>query len=636
MQLISDQSDEFYYSDLDMRRFLRSYIRVSRPAACLSPIDQSRVTVWTSSGRDGWLKADREIVPKSGSQSWCRLYLTSILGLSPAGYERAQKDLFTDTKSLNGVYRKSDGSYALVYRKPSSLSAGTIAAVTGGALVATGLGVAKVIHSNRQKKGAELTSKPFGSFDAASSEGAKVIQSNRQEKGSELTSNSFGLSDSASSKDEESAYTPCKFGDLPNDTQLRTDIRHCWERNIEFILKNQRIPLESITPYELAVQALGPTSSDPYQTQINAIKQLDTLGTNLRGIQEVLNQPTYMQIINSDLAQGSGLHYMLNILSSIGNELVPKLQAALRAGPIFKALQESSNLNNFANFGLNVTNPFKDLLQDLRSQTKDNKPYFEMAVHELLDVVRNKAPQHYFQDLSKVYSTFQASNQEDAVIPHGPLNQPIGDVGPVPNLDLDQMKKKYANSLKAIEGKLEDSYQDVTADLENALVQQKELTANGAVDDKFSKRYGPRYKALQVLNTLKTSKKDVIELLERRYTDIVQDPVFPHLDDIKPIFYKDPRSQKAYTTKSADVKIFKDMLDNDKAMVEFSKNGNGMDPNLLKKYLELLRQLSDTGKDEFNKSIEDNYGPPEDPEVTAARLLARDPQYYGEWGLTDF
>jgi hypothetical protein len=126
--------------DQDLIEFLRHYKRLTGAKVCTQRIDASQVTVWTFKG-GMWTRGTPDRAVRNGS--WCQSYLTSALQLSRNEYDRVKRELFAQTRGLNGVYKhKSDDSFAIVYRPSPKMSNSTKAAIAGGLVLAGGLGLA--------------------------------------------------------------------------------------------------------------------------------------------------------------------------------------------------------------------------------------------------------------------------------------------------------------------------------------------------------------------------------------------------------------------------------------------------------------------------------------------------------------
>jgi hypothetical protein len=143
LPLISAQRD----TELDLIEFLRPYKRLSADKVCTQPIDASQVSIWTFKG-SVWTHGVPDRAVRNGS--WCQSYLTSALNLSRVEYDRAKKELFSQTNGLNGVYKhKSQDLYAIVYRPKIWLTGTNIAAIAGGTAL-VGLGVAGTRYALRK------------------------------------------------------------------------------------------------------------------------------------------------------------------------------------------------------------------------------------------------------------------------------------------------------------------------------------------------------------------------------------------------------------------------------------------------------------------------------------------------------
>ena len=153
LPLISAQRD----TELDLIEFLRPYKRLSADKVCTQPIDASQVSIWTFKG-SVWTHGVPDRAVRNGS--WCQSYLTSALNLSRVEYDRAKKELFSQTNGLNGVYKhKSQDLYAIVYRPKIWLTGTNIAAIAGGTAL-VGLGVAGTRYALRKPQStSQATSK---------------------------------------------------------------------------------------------------------------------------------------------------------------------------------------------------------------------------------------------------------------------------------------------------------------------------------------------------------------------------------------------------------------------------------------------------------------------------------------------
>lgn len=149
-------------SELELIEFLRPYKRVRADAVCQKPVDASQVTVWVFKNGE-WLQTKPTHSGKSGS--WCHSALAAILGLSPAEYAVAKKEMFSPQDGLNGVY-ESQKKYTLVYRPSQRWSNRTKAAIAGGAALVGGLGLAGTRYAMRGRSGStQAVSKPCQTSD---------------------------------------------------------------------------------------------------------------------------------------------------------------------------------------------------------------------------------------------------------------------------------------------------------------------------------------------------------------------------------------------------------------------------------------------------------------------------------------
>ena len=127
-------------SEDDLVQFLQSYSRLHTDDICAQRVDPSDLVAWVF--MNGAWQVRQGLDTQKDAKSWCRVYLTSMLGLDPVQYERAKRELFTSNDGLTGVYRhKTRPAHALVYRPSRSLSTASIAAITAGsAAAAAGVG----------------------------------------------------------------------------------------------------------------------------------------------------------------------------------------------------------------------------------------------------------------------------------------------------------------------------------------------------------------------------------------------------------------------------------------------------------------------------------------------------------------
>ena len=484
-QLISDWPDKYLVSDV--QRFLRLYTRVRRPAACMLEIDPSLLTVWTSRDGLGWIKTNGSDYEPSPGQSWCRSYLTALLSLSPREYDQAKKELFSNNSGLNGVYRNSQGSYALVYQKPKKFDPRAIAAAaTGGALVATGFGVAKAVRDYRQKVNLGGGSLPGPSSSETSS-------------------------DDNSEPEKPEQYVPCVFENNLNETQLDTDLKKCYEYNKDFIRRDWRIPVQDIEAYEEAVTIASGMESfkdviHVYQTQINAIQGLASLGKNLFDIKKELSILPYQQLFDSDFVQPGRLNSMTTILSTIGDDLAVKARVAIDSRPVFQAIHDKN--------WQGITNPFNEILRILRNPDtpRQTKSYLQEAVLEILQIVQSENPDQH-QELNTSYKN--AIKQEAGAIP---LKPQVIEVDAKTN----ERQQEINNQLKEIETKVGD-HVDATDDLATL----EKYFAKSNAPPYLLNEYRTTINLLKHLNTIKASKTDIIELLNKeQFNDIVEAPLF--------------------------------------------------------------------------------------------------------------
>jgi hypothetical protein len=143
----------------ELLEFLQDYERVPGEEACVGHIGQSQLTVWIF--KDGrWHRESGDFITQSrkaltGSESWCNMYLKSVLSMSQYEYDEAKKKLLAEDEDVTGVYAckhdcDSKPLYALVYRK-SNQATNTAWKVFGGA-TALGLGAGYVHRTWKQKQ----------------------------------------------------------------------------------------------------------------------------------------------------------------------------------------------------------------------------------------------------------------------------------------------------------------------------------------------------------------------------------------------------------------------------------------------------------------------------------------------------
>ena len=143
-QLISEWSRED-----ELVRFLESYRRLNSQDVCAQNISDADLVVWVHAN-GVW--ENHLGIKRKGSGSWCQVYLTSILGLSPAQYAKAKKELFTSTDGFTGVYKhRTKPLYALVYKPATGLSSASIAAMTAGGAAVVGVGGFALRHLIKSK-----------------------------------------------------------------------------------------------------------------------------------------------------------------------------------------------------------------------------------------------------------------------------------------------------------------------------------------------------------------------------------------------------------------------------------------------------------------------------------------------------
>jgi hypothetical protein len=156
-RLISDQPSRQLVSggresrESELLYFLESYVKLDNTDICSQQIDVGDVVVWVFV-HGVWEGHTRP--KKKGVGSWCQVYLTSILGLTPAQYEKAKKELFRSADGMTGVYRhRTEPKYALVYKPSAWLSSSTIAALAAGAAGVGGLAATRhLINKKRENK----------------------------------------------------------------------------------------------------------------------------------------------------------------------------------------------------------------------------------------------------------------------------------------------------------------------------------------------------------------------------------------------------------------------------------------------------------------------------------------------------
>jgi hypothetical protein len=101
-----------HHNEVSLIEFLEDYKRLTRDDVCNENIDHDQLAVWLKV--DGMWRRDMQPVDSQES-SWCRLYLQ----LQGEDYAEAKEKLFSDPRSLTGVYAKivEPAAFALVYDK---------------------------------------------------------------------------------------------------------------------------------------------------------------------------------------------------------------------------------------------------------------------------------------------------------------------------------------------------------------------------------------------------------------------------------------------------------------------------------------------------------------------------------------
>jgi hypothetical protein len=146
-RLISEQPSG---GESDLLYFLESYVKLDNAEICSQRIDGGNVVVWVFAN-GVWESHTRP--KKKAIGSWCQVYLTSILGLNQAQYEKAKKELFRSADGLSGVYRhRTEPIYAIVYKPSAGLSSASIAALAAGGAAVAGIGGLTVRHFVNQRE----------------------------------------------------------------------------------------------------------------------------------------------------------------------------------------------------------------------------------------------------------------------------------------------------------------------------------------------------------------------------------------------------------------------------------------------------------------------------------------------------
>ena len=148
-------------SEDDVVEFLESYTRLHTDDICVQRVDPSNLVAWVFV--NGAWQMRQGIETEKDTKSWCRVYLTSMLGLDPVQYMRAKRELFTSNDGLTGVYRHNTlPAHALVYRPSSGLSTASIAAITAGSAAVAGVGglVLSQLVKSKNRTGTVSTDSP--------------------------------------------------------------------------------------------------------------------------------------------------------------------------------------------------------------------------------------------------------------------------------------------------------------------------------------------------------------------------------------------------------------------------------------------------------------------------------------------
>jgi hypothetical protein len=432
-----------------------------------------------------------------------------MLGLSPKEYDVAKKELFSNKKSLNGVYRHANGRYALVYQKPVRFDARAIAAaVAGGALVASGVGIARAVHNYRSE----------------SSESSSDEESTDTE--------------------EEEKLGPCtNIPDGLEATALKTALDQCFHTNNEFIKTAESIKRSDFASYETAVGQLTPEEEDreamlaPYQNQLTLIAELEDLQKSVPQIKAIIRKPTY-QFIHQSVEDEQELARMKDILKWIDErDLSRKADAAMLAWPILEALKDQKNVSNYSKFGENIVPLFIKLVTAIKIEAKEaeadfvakqSESYFENAVSEILGLI--KIPNRH-DDLEKIYLESKTPNVPQPKKPEEKdLERKIEAekvIGP------ERLQGEIEASLVKMEAAIEDGTDisdEVTKILSMIDKLRNLLINNDETDEAIDGKLSPMRSKLEAfthLNDLRVSKTAVINLLKNdKYKDIIDDLAF--------------------------------------------------------------------------------------------------------------
>jgi hypothetical protein len=228
--------------------------------------------------------------------------------------------------------------------------------------------------------------------------------------------------------------------------------------------------------------------------------------------------------------------------------------------------------------------------------------YLKDAVAEILKSVQPLIADGAYQELKSNYD--QAIKPDPKVIPNVPPKpQPVNPQvppKPPPNEKLAQIQQQIETQLGDIADKVENRQGVTTAELEE--LQRNILsfiTNHGAPD--ASQSYRLRLTLFRHLNNIKTSKADIITLLEKeKFNDIIENEVFQRgliTKALKPILDETQRSKLALATRFRFVKNEIEKQQNDDP--EPIQTILNRTPHLSKEALLELSTLVDNNKPEI-------------------------------------
>ena len=311
MQLISDRprrlasagpSSPEGTSESDLVEFLESYTRLHVDDICAQRVDPSNLVAWVF--RDGTWQVRRGLEMQKDSKSWCRVYLTSMLGLDPVQYERAKRELFTSNDGLTGVYRhKIRPAHALVYRPSRGLSTASIAAITAGSAAVAGVGglvLRQIIANKKQGDQVPDTSDDSGERSDQSAKSPVLALADLQEFNEHI------------GKLKQSAENLNQYLSR-NDAQVVDD-------SAEFVEFTKL--LDDAKPFENKVPELIYAAINPFVDLATKIKALISARTTGSGIELTFNK-SYADVIRSKLWTDHKLE-LIQYINLAGNDGLKK------------------------------------------------------------------------------------------------------------------------------------------------------------------------------------------------------------------------------------------------------------------------------------------------------------------------